>query len=113
MSTLIKAAKIYKEYQITAATASATTALSIQTVSGSKPQRVIVEAKTADVVFKFGKSDVAASKTVASSALADGNFSVTAGSIMEIDLPTGTEHSYVSVQGLTADGTAIVRMCAA
>ena len=113
MTTKVTASVVYKEYQIAATTSPTAGQLLAIANPTTGRQRVILEAVTGRVVFKFGTSTVAADATVTSNALADGNFSVAAGAIVEVDLPTGTLHNYVSVVTATGSGTAIVKLAKA
>lgn len=110
MAQPISAAIIYKEYQITAST----TASAAQLLAIANPKagrlRIILEAVTSRIVFKFGDSSVVASATVTSNALADDNFSIPAGAIAEIDLPSDVAYKYVSVITPSGSGTAIIKL---
>lgn len=109
----VKAASPYKEYRI-ASTTSASTAVQLAYGTKNGPQRLLLEAVTDRVTFKFGADNsVAASKTVTSSALPDKNFSVPAGAIFEIDLESGNGQDWVSVINETGTATAIIRLCEA
>lgn len=108
----VNAPEIYKEYRIPAITTngSAPQLLALIAPTNGK-HRAIVEAKSDDIVFKFGPDNTTlADKTVTANALADGNFTVTQGMAIEIDLPDGTTGQYCSVQGFTGNGTGIVRL---
>lgn len=106
------AAQPYKEYRI-ASTTTASAALQLAYNGKNGAQRLLIEAVTDRVTFKFGDSSVVASKTVTTSALPDGNFSVPAGAIFEVDLSTGNGQDYVSVINETSTATAIIRLCKA
>lgn len=99
----------YKEYQIAASTThSAGQLLAFANPSGR--QRLILEAVGQRIFFKFGAlSSVEADATIGSNAAADGNFSIPAGAIFEIEIPANLK--YVSVEAAASTGTAIIKLC--
>lgn len=107
--------QIYQEYQITnISSASAALQLAFQNTQqiGSnidQAQRVILEARGDNVIFNFGGSAVAASKTITSSALPAGNFSVAQGAIFGVTL-NGLTQNFVSCITQTSGGTGIIRL---
>lgn len=104
----VSAGKVYKEYQIAASTtATAGQLLAFSDSPGRK--RVILEALSQRIFFKFGRtSSVEADATITSNAAADENFSVPAGVIMEVEVDA--YNKYVSVEAATSTGTAIVKL---
>lgn len=111
----VNAPEIYKEYQIPVVTASPSTALLLAlTAPTTGKHRAVLEAVSDRIVFKFGAtSDILASKAVdgTSKAMEDGCFTVASGMAIEVDLPDGETGKYVSAQGMTGNGTAIVKLC--
>lgn len=107
--------QIYQEYAISAiaGAASAAQLLNLLTdpATGNirQGQVILVEAEGDDIVFNFGGSGVAASKTYTSNALPAGNFTVVNGRLMIIDI-NGINQSYVSVIAKGGGGTAYVRL---
>jgi hypothetical protein len=102
----------YKEYRISSTT-TPLTAIQLAYQEKNGPQRLLLEAVTDRVTVKFGDSTVLANKTVTSSALPDGNFSIPAGAIFEVDLPTGNNLDYISIVNETGAATLIARLCQA
>ena len=101
---------VYQEYQISASTSASTALLLGYDATVSGPKRIQIEASGGRIVFKFGSSTVSADATVTSSALGASNFSISAGAIVDITLPSDTENKYVSVDMASGTGTAIVRL---
>lgn len=103
----------YKEFQIAAST-TASTAKALSLLAGEAPRaRLILEARGAIINFLFGPSTVVADKTVTSETLADGNFSLPSGAIMEIDVPNNAKYTHVSVITPSGSGTAVIRFATA
>ncbi len=105
---------IYQEYQITASSsASSPLKLAFQAIgyngSADQKQHVTCTSRGDNIVFKFGGSGVTADKTVTSSALAAGNFSVEEGMAFATDI-NGNSQNYVSVIAEGSGGTAIIKL---
>ena len=75
--------------------------------------RLLLRAKGDDIVFNFGGVGVAASNTVTSNKLVDGNFTVANGEVDSIDINV-TSQSYFSVINVAqaSGATAYIRVCA-
>lgn len=101
---------VYKEYQISASTSATAGQLLAFDTFLSGPKKVQLEAVSGRIVFKFGDSTVTADATVTSNTLADGNFSIADGAIVDVTFPSGTPYKYVSVDMAASTGTAIVRL---
>ena len=104
----------YQEYRIPVTSTSGPTNYALAYNNNQRIQCLILEAEGDDMVFKFGDGTVAASSTLNGStkALPAGNFTVTNGHVVQVDLPSGVNLDHVAIQSLTATGgTGIVRLC--
>lgn len=107
-------AQILREYQISSQSNSAPSAaqlMALPDINGNV--RLLLRAKGDDIVFNFGGSGVVASNTLSGNKLVDGNFTVAAGEVDEIDI-SGQSQAYVSVMNTAqaSGATAYIRVCA-
>lgn len=113
---ILSQGQIIREYRISAS-GSASTAQQMKLLSdnltGNTLQmvRVILEARSTNIIFAFGNSSVAASATVTSNVLPDGNIGVPSGALIALDI-NGLTQNYVSVIAESSTGTGIVRVMA-
>lgn len=97
----VREVQIYQEYQIALSGSSASSALALSfllnpvTQTADPQQVIILEARGDNVIFNFGSSTIAASKTLTSSALPAGNFSIAEGAIFGTVINGGYQ-GYVS-----------------
>lgn len=106
--------RIVREYQITSQTNGApSSAIQLNYPITTGLQRLILKARGDNVVFKFGSDNtVAASNTLTSSKLPDGNFSVEQAMAMSLDQDCASQQ-WVSVinEAQSTGVTAIIQVC--
>jgi hypothetical protein len=108
--SIVSASMPYEEYQLPVSTSPSAGELLAFKVPNDR-QKLIVEAITTRVYLKFGGSSVVSSYTLTGNKLPSGVWTAPTGALIEIDLPAGGEHQYVSVVCASGTATAILKLC--